>query len=42
MDSEFIKLLSMMAETELTDDSMPEAMKTAERLEHWLPEQIPE
>lgn len=42
MDSEFMKLLSMMAETELTDDSMPEAMKTAERLEHWMPEGLPE
>ncbi len=36
MDSEFIKLLSRMAETELTDDSMPEAMKTADRLEYWM------
>lgn len=42
MDSEFIKLLSVMAETELTDDSMPEAMKTAQRLEHWIPEGLPE
>lgn len=42
MDSEFIKLLSMMAETELTDDSMPEAMKTAERLEHWMPDYLKE
>lgn len=42
MDSEFIKLLSMMAETELTDDNMPEAMKTAEQLEHWMPEKLPE
>lgn len=39
MDSEFIKLLSMMAETELTDDNMPEAMKTADRLEHWMPQE---
>ena len=36
MDSEFIKLLSRMAETELTDDSMPEAIKTADRLEYWM------
>lgn len=39
MDSEFIKLLSTMAETELTDDSLPEAMKTADRLEHWMPQE---
>lgn len=36
MDSEFIKLLSTMADAGISDDNRQEALKSANQLEHWV------